>query len=128
VSRTLHDYITSHDVERDHELAATLRALEGEAHTWMQTAGPRAKAPLVLLPGKSEIQHLRTKMYGPADDESQPPLTRAEAPPNVGGLTFAELRARGGPTPVCATNYITNSRQVAASTPSPRSSTHCLPT
>jgi hypothetical protein len=98
VSRTLHDYITSHDVERDHELAATLRALEGETHTWMQTAGPRAKAPLVLLPGKSEIQHLCTKLYDPANDEPPPPLTQAEAPANIGGLTLAELRARGGPS------------------------------
>lgn len=98
VSRTLHDYITSHDVERDHELAATLRALEGEAHTWMQTARPRAKAPVELLPGKPEIQHLRTKMCDPANDQPPPPLTQAEAPENLGGLTLAELRARGGPS------------------------------
>lgn len=98
VSRTLHDYITSHDVERDHELAATLRALETEAHAWMQTAGPRAKAPLALLRGKPEIQHLRTKMYDPANDEPPPPVTPVTAPENLGGVTLNELRARGGPT------------------------------
>lgn len=98
VSRTLHDYITSHDVERDHELAATLRALEGEAHIWMRTAGPRAKAPTGLLPGKPEFQHLRTKMHDPANDQPPPPLATTKAPGNLGGLTFAELRARGGPS------------------------------
>lgn len=98
VSRTLHDYITSHDVERDHELAATLRTLESEVHTWMQTAGPRSKAPIELLPGKPEMQHLRTKMYDPANDQPPPPLTQPEAPANIGGLSLAELRARGGPS------------------------------
>lgn len=98
VSRTLHDYITSHDVERDHELAATLRALEAEAQTWMQTAGPRAKAPVELLGGKPEIQHLRTKMHDPANDQPPPPLPSVKAPATAGGLTLAELRARGGPS------------------------------
>lgn len=98
VSRTLHDYISSHDVERDHELAATLRALAGEAHTWMQTAGPRAKAPMELLPGKPEIQHLRTKMFDPANDEPPPPVTLVDAPGNLGGVTLTDLRARGGPS------------------------------
>jgi hypothetical protein len=98
VSRTLHDYITSHDVDRDHELSATLRTLEGEMQTWMRTAGPRAKAPTELLPGKPEIQHFRTKMYDPANDQPPPPLATTEAPGNLGGLTLAELRARGGPS------------------------------
>jgi hypothetical protein len=98
VSRSLHDYITSHDVERDHELAATLRALEGELHQWMLEAGPRAKAPMPLLPGRPDITHLRTKMYDPADDEPPPPLTHLEVPASVGGLSLAELRARGGPS------------------------------
>ena len=97
VSRTLHDYITSHDVERDHELAATVRALEAEAHTWMQTAGPRAKAPIQLLPGKPEITHLRTKMYDPANDQPPPPMTTVTSEHGT-GLTLAELRARGGPS------------------------------
>lgn len=98
VSRSLHDYITSHDVERDYELAATLVDLEAEAQSWMQGAGPRAKAPMDLLPGKPEIQHLRTKMYDPANDEPPPPITQTEAPGDVGGLTLADLRARGGPS------------------------------
>lgn len=98
VSRTLHDYIASHDVERDHELAATLRTLEGELATWMETAGPRARAPMQLLPGKPDIEHLRTKMYDPADDEPPLPLAELDTPATVGGLSLAELRARGGPS------------------------------
>ena len=97
VSRTLHDYITSHDVERDHELAATLLALEGEARAWMHTAGPRAKAPLEMLQGKLDITHLRTKMYDPANDEPPPPVEMVTAPENLGGVTLDELRGRGGP-------------------------------
>lgn len=98
VSRTLHDYISSHDVERDHELAATLRALEAEVQIWMESAGPRAKAPMPLLPGKPEIQHLRTKMYDPANDRPPPPLAQPPASEHANGLTLAELRARGGPS------------------------------
>lgn len=98
VSRTLHDYISSHDVERDHELASTLRMLEGEVATWMETAGPRAKAPLPLLPGRPDIEHLRTKMYDPADDEPPLPLADLAAPAALGSLSLAELRARGGPS------------------------------
>lgn len=97
VSRTLHDYITSHDVERDYELAATLRSLEAEAQVWMQNAGPRAKAPLELLQGKLDITHLRTKTYDPANDEPPPPIEIATLPENLGGLTLDELRGRGGP-------------------------------
>lgn len=98
VSRTLNDYITSHDVERDHELAETLRSLESAAREWMQTAGPRAKAPMDLLPGKLDVQHLRTKLYDPANDEPPLPVTRVEKPDRVGNVSLAELRARGGPS------------------------------
>lgn len=98
VSHSLHDYITSHDVERDHELAATLRELEAEAHTWMQTAGPRTKAPVELLSGKLELAHLRTKMYDPANDQPPPPLTDAAIPQTGAEYSLAELRARGGPS------------------------------
>lgn len=97
VSRDLEAYIRSHDVDRDHELAATLRALEDEAMAWMQTAGPRAKAPLELLPGKPEMANLRAKMHDPANDQAPPPLTQAPAPERE-PLTLAELRARGGPS------------------------------
>src|SRR5204863_3882979 len=95
---TLHDYVSSHDVERDYELAATLRTLEGELQTWLATAGPRAKAPLPLLPGKPDIDHLKTKMYDPADDEPPLPLAEIETPASVAGMSRAELRARGGPS------------------------------
>jgi hypothetical protein len=128
VSRTLHDYITSHDVERDHELAATLRALEGEVHTWMQTAGPRAKAPLVLLPGKAEMQHLRTKLHDPANDEPPPPLTQTEAPANVGGLTLAELRARGGPSHATLRDELHQHFDTAGGVDSLAALFHSLPT
>lgn len=98
VVKSLNDYITSHDVERDHELAETLRALEGAAQKWMQTAGPRAKAPAELLPGKLDVVHLRTKMYDPANDEPPLPVVEVERPDRVGTLSLAELRARGGPS------------------------------
>jgi hypothetical protein len=98
VSRSLHDYITSHDVERDHELAATLRELEAEVHTWIKTAGPRAKAPAELLHGKLELAHLRTKMYDPANDQPPPPLPDLPAPDAGAGYSLADLRARGGPS------------------------------
>ena len=97
VSRELEAYLRAHDVDRDHELATTLRSLEEQVATWMKSAGPRAKAPLDMLPGKPEVANLRTKMYDPANDQPPPPLTAAEPPPRE-PLTLAELRARGGPS------------------------------
>ena len=95
--------------------------------TWMQTAGPRAKAPLPLLPGKPDIEHLRTKMYDPADDEPPLPLADLAAPAALGGLSLAELRARGGPSHALlrdelAANFDTDGgveSLAASSTPSP---------
>lgn len=98
VSKTLHEYISSHDVERDHELAATLRALEHELHAWMQSAGPRSKAPVDLLPGKFEVKHLRTKFYDPADDLTPLPLIDFQGNPEGARLTIEQLRGRGGPS------------------------------
>lgn len=98
VSRALHDYITSHDVDSNYELATTLRELEVEMRIWMQTAGPRAKAPLPLLPGKPDIQHLKTKLYDPADDLPPPPLEKIVPPDTLSRLSLADMRARGGPS------------------------------
>lgn len=98
VSKTLHEYISSHDVERDHELAATIRTLENELHTWMQSAGPRSKGPVDLLPGRFEIKHLRTRFYDPADDLAPLPLAARQVNGEGKQLTLEQLRARGGPS------------------------------
>lgn len=128
VSRTLHDYISSHDVERDHELASTLRRLEGELATWMETAGPRSKAPLPMLPGKPDIEHLRTKMHDPADDEPPMPLAEVEVPDSVGGLSMAELRARGGPSHAALRDELAAKFEAAGGVGSLAELFHALPT
>lgn len=128
VSRTLHDYISSHDVERDHELASTLRMLEGELATWMETAGPRAKAPMQLLPGRPDIEHLRTKMYDPADDEPSLPLTAVQTPTFIGGISLAELRARGGPSHASLREELASKFDAAGRVESLAGLFHALPT
>ena len=98
VTRDVENYLRSHDVDRDHELAATLRTLEDLMYEWMRTAGPRAKAPIELLPGRVKLAHLKTRLHDPADDRPPEPLTLAPDQPRKEAPTMAELRARGGPS------------------------------
>ena len=96
ISGALRDYISRHDVSRDRELAVVLRDLEVELTTWMQTAGPRKRIPVELIPGRLDISHLRERLYDPADDVSLPPLKECGAPADAPSLE--ELRLRGGPS------------------------------
>jgi Protein of unknown function (DUF3375) len=96
VSGALRDYISRHDVSRDRELAVALRDLEVELTAWMQTAGPRKRIPVELIPGRFDVSHLRERLYDPADDISLPPLKECGAPADAPSLE--ELRLRGGPS------------------------------
>jgi hypothetical protein len=62
---SLRDYIIRHDVSRDRELASVLRNLETELTTWMESAGPRARIPVELIPGRLDAAHLRERFYDP---------------------------------------------------------------
>jgi hypothetical protein len=96
VSAALRDYISRHDVSRNRELAGVLRDLEAELASWMETAGPRKKIPVELIPGRLDVAHLRERFYDPADDAALPPLAEPLAPADV--PTLEELRLRGGPS------------------------------
>lgn len=93
---TLRDYISRHDVSRDRELASVLRDLELELTSWMQSAGPRTRIPMELIPGRLDVSHLRERFYDPAEDVALPPLTEAGRTPDA--PTLEELRLRGGPS------------------------------
>jgi hypothetical protein len=96
VSSALRDYLTRHDVSRDRELASVLRHLETELTIWMQTAGPRARIPVELIPSRLEVSHLRERFYDPAEDVTLAPLTESGATGTA--PTLEELRLRGGPS------------------------------
>jgi hypothetical protein len=96
VSAALRDYISRHDVSRDLELAGVLSDLEAELTMWMQTAGPRKRIPVELIPGRFDVSHLRERFYDPADDIALPPLKEHGAPADA--PTLEELRLRGGPS------------------------------
>jgi hypothetical protein len=96
VSSALRDYLTRHDVSRDRELALVLRHLETELTIWMQTAGPRARIPVELIPSRLEVSHLRERFYDPAEDVALAPL--AESGGTGDSPTLEELRLRGGPS------------------------------
>jgi hypothetical protein len=93
---TLRDYVSRHDVTRDRELASVLRNLELELTSWMETARPRARVPVELIPGRLDVSHLRERFYDPAEDVGLPPL--AETGVTADGPTLEELRLRGGPS------------------------------
>ncbi|WP_151083319.1 DUF3375 domain-containing protein [Nocardioides cynanchi] len=97
VSATLREYIVTHDITRDRELDDTLRKLEAELDTWMETAGPRAHVPLPLLPARVDVKHLRERFHDPANELAPAPLQElADELPEA--LSLDELRRQGGPT------------------------------
>jgi hypothetical protein len=96
VSAALRDYISRHDVSRDRELAGVLSDLEADLTTWMQTAGPRKRIPVELIPGRFDVIHLRERFCDPADDIALPPLKDYGVPADA--PTLEELRLRGGPS------------------------------
>lgn len=93
---SLRDYISRHDVSRDRELASVLRDLETELTAWMESAGPRARIPVELIPGRLDVSHLRERFYDPAEDVALAPLAETGAP--AAAPTLEELRLRGGPS------------------------------
>lgn len=97
VTRTLRDYITTHNVARDRELDATLRQLDGELQRWLAASGPRSNVDLPLLPGRVEVDHLRERFYNPAEDAAVPAL-RDLTDERPAELSLEQLRALGGPS------------------------------
>lgn len=97
VSATLREYIVTHDLTRDRELDALLRALDSQVGSWLEVAGPRASVDLRLLPAVTDVQHLRERFFDTVDDTPPPPLPAPDADPG-GVMSLDELRAQGGPT------------------------------
>ena len=97
VTAALRDYIVTHDVTRDRELDGTLRQLDAELATWMQTAGPRAAVPIRMLPLRAGVTHLRERFHDSAPNTTPPPLHEPDGD-KPEALSLAELLLQGGPT------------------------------
>lgn len=97
VTATLREYIVTHDITRDRELDSTLRQLDAELATWMQTAGPRASVPLDLLPLRADVSHLRERFHSTDTDTAPPPLNDV-SDQRPDGLSLTDLLAQGGPS------------------------------
>jgi hypothetical protein len=96
LSSTLRTHMKRHDALRDKELDEALRATQHELSIWMETAGPRAKAPLDLRLAQAEVSHLRERLFNPADHTPPPPLERVEL--DEDGRSFDDIRKQGGPS------------------------------
>lgn len=97
LTKTLKDHIISHSKAPNRELESVFRAIDRDLHIWMETARPRDRLPVQLLPSPLEIETLKTRFWDPVANASPPPLedTSHEAPPPVDWETFRQL---GGPT------------------------------
>lgn len=97
VTATLRDYIVTHDISRDRELDQTLRQLDTELATWLESAGPRRTTPVELMPGRLDVTHLRERFHSPAEDSAPAPLhdVSADQPEQ---LSLTALLAQGGPS------------------------------
>ncbi|MBL8931670.1 MAG: DUF3375 domain-containing protein [Kineosporiaceae bacterium] len=97
VTRTLREYITTHNAARDRELDATLRQLDSELTQWLDATGPRANVTLPLLPERVDVEHLKERFYNPRDDAA-PKQLRDVSDQRPESTTLEQLRALGGPS------------------------------
>jgi hypothetical protein len=97
VSATLKDFIVTHDITRNRQLDATLRAIEAELPAWLAGTGPRTTVPLPLLPARVNVTHLRERFYDPGNDAGPAPLETVEGDLPA-TLTLEQLRMQGGPS------------------------------
>lgn len=97
LSGTLKEHIVAHASTPNRELESVLRAIDRHLHAWMQTARPRDRLPVRLLPEPLEIGNLKTRFWDPVASAPPPPLedTSHEAPAPV---SWEEYRQLGGPT------------------------------
>lgn len=97
VTRTLRDYISTHNVARDRELDATLRQLDSELAAWLDGTGPRAHVDLPLLPERVEVEHLRERFYDPQEHAGVAGLQDV-SDQRPADLSVESLRSLGGPS------------------------------
>jgi len=96
LTSTLREHIVNHDVVKDRELERTLREINRELATWMQTAGPRSTVTTELMPGTLEVEHLRERFYDPLAHTGPPALDDVSAAAPA-APTLTTLRQQGGP-------------------------------
>jgi hypothetical protein len=97
LSGTLRDHIVHYDATRDRELDATLRQINQQLELWMRTAGPRASIGVKLVPARVDVEHLRERLWDPAEAAPPPPLEDVSgAAPDA--LDLDAIRNQGGPT------------------------------
>ncbi len=96
LTSTLREHIVNHDVVKDRELERTLRDINRELATWMQTAGPRSTVTAEIMPGTLELEHLRERFYDPLAHKGPPALADVSAAAPV-APTLDSLRQQGGP-------------------------------
>lgn len=97
LSGTLRDHIVHYDAARDRELDATLRQINQQLEIWMRTAGPRASVGVELIPARVDLDHLRERLWDPAEAAPPPPLEDvSDAAPDA--LDLDAIRNQGGPT------------------------------
>ncbi|MGW4489010.1 DUF3375 domain-containing protein [Amycolatopsis sp. NPDC004368] len=93
----LREFIITHDLTRDRELDAVLRALETEMTAWMKSAGPQAKVPVDLLPSEIDAAVLRERFHDAGVSVPPPPLADvSDHQPDE--LSMRDLMTQGGPS------------------------------
>lgn len=93
----LREFIVTHDLTRDRELDATLRALESETATWMASAGAKVRVPMALLPLDIDVALLRERFHdGEARTYPAPLADVSEHQPDQ--LSMRDLMMQGGPS------------------------------
>ena len=97
LSATLREHIENYDQIKNRELDATLRGIDRELRTWMQTARARSNVEVELFPPALDVDHLRLRTYDTDSERAPEPLedVSGDAPEP---LSLAEIRQQGGPS------------------------------
>ncbi|WP_081976059.1 DUF3375 family protein [Amycolatopsis sp. MJM2582] len=101
----LREFIITHDLTRDRELDAMLRALEAETATWMESAGPKARVLVPLLPSDIDVAVLRERFHDADVSVPPPPLADVSDHQPV-EMSMRDLMTQGGPSLGAMTSWL----------------------
>lgn len=97
LSATLREHIENYDQVTNREIDLTLKTIDRELRTWMETARPRSAVDVALIPAELSVDHLRLRTFDTDSERVPEPLedVSREAPDP---LSLAEVRQQGGPS------------------------------
>jgi len=97
LTATLREHIESYDHIRNRDLDETLRGIDREMRTWMQSAKPRDHVDIDLIPPGLDIPALKLRTFDPDSERAPEPLADLSSEAPI-ALSLDDIRKQGGPS------------------------------